>query len=172
MIAPNLQMSSRWPQYHGAQIRRQLLVVGVSLPIWLVIFSGVGLSEELPSQAPFRIHNSALGTLDPKGDLFIEMLEQSSPSRLNSSDISSEKINQFVQAYLQVLQLIEQREGQLQGAETELEALEVEREVETEALAFIDSIGLTRQEYLQLLTLAKVDPEFGERIAAQLQELT
>jgi hypothetical protein len=89
---------------------------------------------------------------------------------LSASDISSEKVNQFVQAYLQVLQLLEQREADLQGAPTPLEALQIEREIEQEALSTIETTGLTRQEYLQLLSLANVDREFGERIAAQLQE--
>ena len=69
-----------------------------------------------------------------------------------------------------VLSLIEQREGILQEAETQSEAQQLEREVEAEALAIIEASGLTWQEYLQLLGLANIDPEFGERIAAQLQE--
>lgn len=89
---------------------------------------------------------------------------------LSASDISSEKVNQFVQAYLQVLQLLERREADLQSAPTQLEALQIEREIEQAALAQIEATGLTRQEYLQLLSLANVDRDFGERIAAQLQE--
>jgi Domain of unknown function (DUF4168) len=92
------------------------------------------------------------------------------PAKRSAGDISSEKISQFVQAYLQVLKLIEQREGILQGAETQTEAQQLEREVEAEALVMIEASGLTWQEYLQLLSLANIDPEFGERIAAQLQE--
>jgi Domain of unknown function (DUF4168) len=92
------------------------------------------------------------------------------PANRSASDISSEKVSQFVNAYLQVLRLIEQREGILQGAETQSEAQQLEQEVETEALAIIEAAGLTWQEYLQLLGLANIDPEFGERIAAQLQE--
>jgi hypothetical protein len=84
--------------------------------------------------------------------------------------IPSEKINQFVRACLQVVALIDKREGQLQGAETETESVRIEQEIETEAIAIIEQAGLTRQEYLQLLGLANTDPEFGERIAIQLQE--
>lgn len=100
--------------------------------------------------------------------------EQSSLNRsnLDASDISSEKISQFVQAYLEVLTLIEQREGELQGAETETESLQIQQEIEAEAFTIINSAGLTRQEYLQLLGLANIDPEFGERVAVQLQEAT
>jgi hypothetical protein len=93
-------------------------------------------------------------------------------SGLDPNNIPSEKVSQFVHACLQVVALIEQREGQLQGAETESESLRIEQEIEAEALAIIEEAGLTHQEYLQLLGLANTDPEFGERIAIQLQEAT
>lgn len=100
------------------------------------------------------------------------MVEQSVPSRsgLDASDISSEKISQFVQAYLKVVALIEQRESDLQGAETESESLQLQQEIQAEALSVIEAEGLTVQEYLQLLGLANIDPEFGERVVAHLQE--
>jgi hypothetical protein len=97
-----------------------------------------------------------------------------SPNRstLDANAIASEKVTQFVQAYLKVLALIEQREGELQGAETESESLRVQQEIEAAAFDIIKTAGLTGQEYLQLLGLANIDPEFGERIATQLQEAT
>jgi hypothetical protein len=96
----------------------------------------------------------------------------STPSRsgLDANAISSEKINQFVRAYLQVVGLIEQRESDLQSTETESEFLQMQREVQAQALELIEAEGLTLQEYLQLLSLANIDPEFSERVAAQLQE--
>ncbi|WAL60790.1 DUF4168 domain-containing protein [Thermocoleostomius sinensis] len=100
------------------------------------------------------------------------MPETIAPSRsgLDANAISSEKINQFVHAYLQVVALIEQRESDLQSTETESESLQMQREIQAEALELIETEGLTLQEYLQLLGLANIDPEFGERVAAQLQE--
>jgi hypothetical protein len=89
---------------------------------------------------------------------------------LDSSNIPSEKVSQFVQACLQVVTLIERREGDLQATETEAESSRIEQEIEAAALAIIEKNGLTRQEYLQLLGLANTDPEFGERVAIQLQE--
>uniref|UniRef100_A0A832H4W4 DUF4168 domain-containing protein n=1 Tax=Oscillatoriales cyanobacterium SpSt-402 TaxID=2282168 RepID=A0A832H4W4_9CYAN len=91
-------------------------------------------------------------------------------SGLDSGAIPSEKVSQFVHACLQVVTLIERREGDLQAAETEVESTRIEQEIEAEALAIIEKAGLTRQEYLQLLGLANTDPEFGERVAVQLQE--
>ena len=89
---------------------------------------------------------------------------------LDATTIPAEKVNKFVQAYLQVWQLISRREGGLQAAETVFESLRIAQEIETEALAIIEQAGLTNQEYLQLLGLANIDPEFGERVATGLQE--
>ena len=162
---PQFRLLGRiWHQWVVVVWRRAVVAV-MTLLLGFGACSGTGLSDELPPPAG--------GAIEGFSETPVEMLsEYQSPSRLTSSDISLEKVNQFVQAYLQVLQLIEQREGELQGAETEPEALQVEREIESEALLIIKLIGLTRQEYLQLLSLANVDPEFGERIATQLQEHT
>lgn len=99
-------------------------------------------------------------------------LEAPAPSRsgVDANDISSEKVSQFVQAYLQVVDLVEQHQEELRRAETESESFRIQRSIESEALEVIETTGLTWQEYLQLLGLANTDPEFGERIAAQLQE--
>jgi hypothetical protein len=94
------------------------------------------------------------------------------PSRsgLDASAISTEKISQFVQVYLKVVNLIEQRESDLQSAETEAESIQLQQTIRAEAVDLIKAEGLTLQEYLQILGLANVDAEFGERVAAQLQE--
>ena len=110
-------------------------------------------------------------TIPPR--LIAQNAFESSPNSsggLNSSYIPSEKVSQFVVACLKVVALIERREGELQGVETELESLRMQQDIEAEAIAIIEATGLTRPEYLQLLSLANVDPEFGERIAVLLQE--
>ena len=91
---------------------------------------------------------------------------------LDPGNIPSEKVNQFVRACLQVVKLIERREGDLQSIEVSAESRRLEQEIEAEALAIIETAGLTRQEYLQLLGLANTDSEFGERVANQLQEVS
>ncbi len=96
--------------------------------------------------------------------------EPISPPTFDTNSIPSEKVSQFVQAYLQVLELIDRRQGELLGAETKLASKRLEREIETQALEAIEQAGLTQQEYLQLLSLANMDPEFSERIAASLEE--
>lgn len=96
---------------------------------------------------------------------------QTSPMAPDASAIPTEKVTQFVLAYVKVLNLLGRREGELRQAETEAEAVRLEGEIELEAFGAIEAAGLTTQEYLQLLGLANSDPDFGERVAARLQEL-
>lgn len=128
----------------------------VSLVIWLLLMvdSAASLAEPLPSSPD------------------VSAVEQSVPKALglDANNIPSEKVNQFINAYLQVVSLIDHREGELQAAETESESLRIEHDIEADAIATIEKAGLSRQEYLQLLSLANVDPEFGERVATLLQE--
>ncbi len=139
-------------------IRRSLKTV--FYVVLLAIASGIFLSS------------SVLAVDLPK--LPERFLEQPLIARPNPDpgNIPSEKVNQFVRACLQVVKLIERREGDLQSIEVSAESRRLEQEIEAEALAIIETAGLTRQEYLQLLGLANTDPEFGERVANQLQEVS
>lgn len=99
-------------------------------------------------------------------------IEPLTSANIDANTIPSEKLNQFVQSCLQVVALIERRESELQAAETDSESARIQQDIEAEAIAIIEKNGLTRQEYLQLLSLANVDPEFGERVATLLQEMS
>ncbi|HEY9889506.1 MAG TPA: DUF4168 domain-containing protein [Candidatus Obscuribacterales bacterium] len=89
---------------------------------------------------------------------------------VNATDIPSEKVDQFVSAYLSVVQLIDDRTEDLQRAESEAESLRLQRTIEADAFGLIQAAGLTRQDYFQLLGLANTDPEFRDRVLAQLEE--
>jgi Domain of unknown function (DUF4168) len=91
-------------------------------------------------------------------------------SKPNVDNIPAAKIDQFVHAYQQVLALVQQRQGELQAAETESLAQGLEREIEATAMGLIEQTGLTHEEYFQLLGLASVDSELGDTIATLLQE--
>ncbi|NJR65505.1 MAG: DUF4168 domain-containing protein [Leptolyngbyaceae cyanobacterium CRU_2_3] len=119
---------------------------------------------------PHAVHAEESATGDTRS-VPVE-LAPSYRSSLDADAISPEKVSQFVRAYLQVVSLIEQREGELQSTETDPESFRVQQEIEAEALGLIADEGLTLQEYMQLLSLANIDPEFGDRIALQLQEAT
>lgn len=85
-------------------------------------------------------------------------------------EISVEKISQFIQAYLQVIQLLEQFPGVLHRLDTTGNSVP-QPNIEQAALEIIEAAGLTRQEYLQLLNLANADPDFSDRIAMQLEDV-
>lgn len=95
---------------------------------------------------------------------------ESASLHLDANDIPSETVEQFVQAYLQVLNLVEQREIVLQQAETEAESLQLQQAIQSEAFELIEQAGLTRRQYWQLLGLANIDPDFRERVLAQVEE--
>ncbi|MBE9078074.1 DUF4168 domain-containing protein [Romeria aff. gracilis LEGE 07310] len=87
------------------------------------------------------------------------------------ADVASEKISQFAQAYLQVIDLIDRRESELQQAETETESQQIQAAIQTEAFHLIGENQLTLSEYLQLLGLANRDPDFREQILVQIEEV-
>jgi hypothetical protein len=135
---------------------QRFVLLAISLVLLLVYIPQPGWADELPNTD--RSNASEVQPLVP------------SHSGLDANAISTEKISQFIQAYLSVVGLIEQRESDLQSAETESESMQMQQAIRAEAVELIQENGLTLQEYLQLLSLANVDPEFGERVTAQLQE--
>jgi Domain of unknown function (DUF4168) len=92
------------------------------------------------------------------------------PTTFSADDIPSEKLTQFVTAYGEVMNLIRRNEGLIQRAETEQESIRLQQAIETSAATLIEAAGLTRSEYIQLLGLANLDDEFGEKIITLLQE--
>jgi hypothetical protein len=144
---------------------QQIWQAVITVCLGFVLLAQVLLAQ--PVRAAELISNSSSSPVESPVEV------ETAPGRsLDADDISAEKISQFVQAYLQVLALIEGRETELQGAEIELESQEIQREIESQAVGLIQAAGLTLQEYLQLLSFTNIDPEFGERVAAQLQEGT
>ncbi len=89
----------------------------------------------------------------------------------DSGAISSEKVSQFANAYMGIVDLISGRSEELQQAETAAEYDQLEQELEAAAIEIIQQTGLTPPEYLQLLTLADTDTEFSERVATQIQDI-
>lgn len=91
-------------------------------------------------------------------------------SLADSADIAADKVNQFAQAYLQVLQLLSDREPELPAAETGAEALKIEQSIEAEAVDLIESNGLTLPEYMQVLGLASQDATFRDKVLGRMDE--
>lgn len=88
----------------------------------------------------------------------------------DAGDIPSETVSRFVAAYLAVVELIESKEASLQRAETDTESRQMQEEIQRQAVDLIQDHDLTLQAYWELLGLANSDPEFRERVLAQVEE--
>ncbi|MGI8936198.1 MAG: DUF4168 domain-containing protein [Phormidesmis sp.] len=88
----------------------------------------------------------------------------------DSADVAADKVDQFAQAYLQVLKLLSDREPELPAAETNAEALKIEQSIEAEAIDLIESNGLTLPEYMQVLGLASQDATFRDKVLGRMDE--
>ena len=75
-----------------------------------------------------------------------------------------------VTAYERVMSLIQRNESLVAIAETEQDSTRLQQAIETSAARVIEQVGLTRSEYLHLLSLANLDGEFGEKVVTMLQE--
>lgn len=93
-----------------------------------------------------------------------------SPAQPDANDIPSETVSRFVNAYMAVVKLIESRELGLQRAETDTESRQMQQEIQAAALDLIQANGLTLSAYWELLGLANSDPEFRDRVLAQIDE--
>lgn len=96
----------------------------------------------------------------------IEDIAEMSPS----ADVPTEKIDQFSQAYLQVLKLFSDREAEIPAAETNAEALKIEKSIEADAITIIENSGLTLSEYMQILGFASQDVTFQEKVLGRMDE--
>lgn len=152
----------------AARIRPVLNRGGRSLLALLVIlWGGLWLPAVPDAQAERVVAPSEVSS----GEIASPSASKSNaPRPADASDIPTETVSQFVEAYLKVVDLVEQREIDLQRAETEAVSLQIQREIQAEAFGLIEAAGLTRQQYWQLLSLANVDPNFRERVLAQVEE--
>ncbi len=80
------------------------------------------------------------------------------------SDISPDKLEQFAQAYFQVLQLLSDRQAELPEDETSPAALEIQQSIEADTISLIQGSGLTLPEYMQILEMASQDETFQRKI--------
>ncbi|TVP64893.1 MAG: DUF4168 domain-containing protein [Leptolyngbya sp. LCM1.Bin17] len=128
------------------------------LPLGIIV--GLGLGQGIPVGA-------APAPSEPDSEIAAPVLSSNQP---DANDIPSETVSRFVTAYLAVVKLIELEEPSLQRAETDTESRQMQQEIQAKAIALIQDNGLTLQAYWELLGLANSDPEFRERVLAQVEE--
>ncbi|MGF1566951.1 MAG: DUF4168 domain-containing protein [Nodosilinea sp.] len=144
--------------------------MGFSIFIWLLtLVLGATLMLGVPARgwaAPGGEEASS-PKADPAMASPLPLLPTPKP---DASTIPSETVSRFVTAYLAVVKLIESRELSLQRAETETESQQMQQELQAEAVELIQTSGLSLAAYWELLGLANSDPEFRERVLAQVEE--
>lgn len=89
-------------------------------------------------------------------------------SPTNSANITADKVDQFAQAYLQVLKLLSDKEPELPAAETSAEALKAQQSIEAEAIDLIEGSGLAMSEYMDMLSLASQDEAFRDKVLSRM----
>lgn len=99
-----------------------------------------------------------------------EAVAPPAPAQPDANDIPSDTVSRFVKAYIAVVKLIESRELGLQRAETDTESSQMQQEIQAAALDLIQANDLTLSDYWELLGLANSDPEFRDRVLAQIDE--
>lgn len=99
-----------------------------------------------------------------------EAVAPPAPAQPDANDIPSDTVSRFVKAYIAVVKLIESRELGLQRAETDTESRQMQQEIQAAALDLIQANDLTLSDYWELLGLANSDPEFRDRVLAQIDE--
>ena len=141
-------------------------------PVWKKVVMGQAACLLFCGISLFTLSSTSLADTVDTTSTSSEITTPTPPPKLSASDVSSEKVSQFVKAYLKIVALIDQRESELQRVETESESLQMQRQIRLEAFTLIEASGLTRQEYGQLLGLANSDADFRDRILAQVEETT
>ncbi len=144
---------------------RAFYQLGLGLVLMVILGAILGLGLLPPAWAA----NALLVETQPNPSL-VEEAAPAPSSQPDASTVPSETVSRFVNAYLAVVKLIESREPSLQGAETETESRQMQQEIQAEAINLIQANDLTLQAYWELLGLTNSDPEFRERVLAQIEE--
>lgn len=86
-----------------------------------------------------------------------------------TQQVSEEKVDQFVTAYVEVQKINREYSAQLQAAAEPEQATELQQEAQTKMQKAVTDSGLTVSEYQQIASLANQDAELRERIQEELQ---
>ena len=157
-------LKSRLWRLSGQRLRGLVLVL-----VLATVLLGVGFFP--PSARALMLSEvNRQSSIDPSAVSTPEEVPIVSGSPADAGDIPSETVGRFVSAYLAVVDLIESKEASLQRAETDTESRQMQEEIQRQAIGLIKDHNLTLQAYWELLELANSDPEFRERVLAQVEE--
>ncbi len=93
------------------------------------------------------------------------------PTGLTAEEVSDEQVQQLATALLQIEPMLRSASESLSEAESDEQRQQIAANFEQQATQTVVTVGLTVEQYRQLIELANSDPEFGQRVAAQLDEM-
>ncbi len=138
------------------------------LSLWTQPPSSQSLAEAHSTPAPAIDPSDAVTTLDPPPTEVESLVISATPTPFVPT---TEKIEQFVEAQLQINPVLQDTEQKLATATTETNRQAIEQEFETEAARLIQETGLTIEEYQQISYIARQDPALQVAISAVTQTL-
>lgn len=82
----------------------------------------------------------------------------------DSASVTDEQINSFVEATQGINTVIEQYQPQVETAESEEAAMQLQQQAQDEMVVVVEQTGLSVDEYNGIAAAAQGDPELAERI--------
>lgn len=131
----------------------------------LLVAIAIGLISYSAAPPPLHAASMTGGSMTEASTM-----EAPAPALDDSADVPSEQIDHFAQAYLQVLQLLSDREPELPAAETSAEAQKIQQSIEADAIKIIERNGLSLPEYMNILGLASQDESFQDKVLGRMDE--
>ncbi len=123
----------------------------------------------LGSPAWAQVEPEAGGSPEGSGEESVQTLP--APTGLTAEEVSDEQVQQLATALLQIEPMLRSASESLSEAESDEQRQQIAANFEQQATQTVVTVGLTVEQYRQLIELANSDPEFGQRVAAQLDEM-
>lgn len=90
------------------------------------------------------------------------------PATQPAAQVSEEKVDQFVTAYVEVQKISQDYSAKLQATEEPEKATELQQEAQTKMQKAVTKSGLSVPEYQQIASLAGQNPELRARIQEEM----
>jgi hypothetical protein len=96
--------------------------------------------------------------------------QQQQPNEPTTAELTDTKIDQFVEAMVEVQAIREEVSAELEATQDAEEAQEVQRDAQAKMIEAVENAGLTVHEYNRIAALMGQDPELRQRIDAKVAE--
>lgn len=94
---------------------------------------------------------------------------QPPPPEQQATEVSEQKINQFVDALAEISTIRQTAAAELEAAADMEEAQKVQQDAQQRMVEAVESAGLSVEEYNHIASLMGSDPELAERINTELE---